>query len=112
MRGYAYRSIGVENFPFEGEETSWSAARGLFETSAELRYRFTERWGGVGFVDTGLVTENRHPQRRDRPPRRRRRSACATTPASACSAPTSRRRSTPRDEDGYVALYIGIGQAF
>ena len=47
--------------------------RGLFETSAELRCRFTERWGGVGFVDTGLVTENGTLTGEVGLPRRRRR---------------------------------------
>ena len=51
-------SIGVETFEIDGEDDFVVGGRGLFETSTELRYRITERWGGVGFVDTGLVTED------------------------------------------------------
>ena len=36
VRGYAYQSIGIENFQFEGEEIV-VGGRGLFETSTELR---------------------------------------------------------------------------
>ena len=110
VRGYAYHSIGVENFEFEGEEIVVGGA-GLFETSAELRYRFTERWGGVGFVDTGLVTENgtlsgESDFRVGAGAGVRYYTGIGVLRADVATPVT------PRDEDGYVALYIGIGQAF
>jgi translocation and assembly module TamA len=54
VRGYAYQSIGVET-DFEGEEFLLSGGRGLLEVSGEVRYRFRERLGAVGFVDAGMV---------------------------------------------------------
>ena len=60
VRGYPYRSIGVgtvdtpddENF-----ETFTIGGAGLVEASGELRYRINDRFGAVGFVDAGYVTE-------------------------------------------------------
>ena len=71
----AYRSIGVETIDTPDDEDSRpssSAARGLFEASGEVRYRINERFGAVGFVDAGFVTENSEPLRRQRPAHRRR----------------------------------------
>ena len=110
MRGYAYQSIGVETFENDGEEIV-VGGRGLFETSTELRWRFTERWGGVGFVDTGLVTENgtltgELDFRVGAGAGVRFYTTIGVLRADLATPVT------PRDEDGYVALYIGIGQAF
>ena len=61
VRGYPYRSIGVDTIDTpddEDFETFVVGGAGLFETSAEIRYRIGERYGAVGFVDTGFVTEN------------------------------------------------------
>ena len=90
---------------------SWSAGAGLLETSTELRWRFTERWGGVGFVDTGLVTENgtltgESDFRVGAGAGVRFYTGIGVLRADLATPVT------PRDEDGYVALYIGIGQAF
>lgn len=60
VRGYPYRSIGVgtvdtpddENF-----ETFVIGGAGLIEGSGEVRYRINERFGAVGFLDAGYVTE-------------------------------------------------------
>lgn len=110
VRGYAYQSIGVENFEYDGEEIV-VGGRGLFETSSELRLRFTERWGGVGFVDTGLVTENGTLTgdadfRVGAGVGARFYTGIGVLRADVATPVTK------RDEDGYVALYIGIGQAF
>ena len=110
VRGYAYQSIGVETFENDGEEIV-VGGRGLLETSTELRWRFTERWGGVGFVDTGLVTENgtltgELDFRVGAGAGVRFYTTIGVLRADLATPVT------PRDEDGYVALYIGIGQAF
>ncbi len=110
VRGYAYQSIGVETFENDGEEIV-VGGRGLLETSTELRWRFTERWGGVGFVDTGLVTENgtltgESDFRVGAGAGVRFYTTIGVLRADLATPVT------PRDEDGYVALYIGIGQAF
>ena len=46
VRGYAYRSIGVENIHVPGEEPFVVGGKGLIEGSGELRYRFNPSWGG------------------------------------------------------------------
>lgn len=110
VRGYAYQSIGIESFPFEGEDIV-VGGQGLVETSTELRVRFTERWGGVGFVDTGLVTEKgtftgESDFRVGAGAGVRFYTGLGVLRADV-GAPVN-----PRDQDDYVALYIGIGQAF
>ena len=111
VRGYAYQSIGVETFDFEDDDDIVVGGRGLFETSTELRYRITDRWGGVGFVDTGLVTEDgtlsgESDFRVGAGAGVRFYTTIGVLRADVATPVT------PRDEDGYVALYIGIGQAF
>jgi translocation and assembly module TamA len=110
VRGYEYQSIGIDTSQFEGEEVV-VGGRGLFETSTELRYRFTDRWGGVGFVDTGLVTEDgtlsgESDFRVGAGAGVRFYTTIGVLRADIATPVT------PRDEDGYVALYLGIGQAF
>lgn len=51
VRGYPYRSIGVE-----GPGGAVTGGKFLTEASAELRARVTENLGVVGFVDAGYVT--------------------------------------------------------
>ena len=56
LRGYAYRSVGVErSFP-DGDETV--GGRGLIEGSIEFRQRFGKSFGGVAFVDAATVSED------------------------------------------------------
>lgn len=60
VRGYAYQAIGprlADNTPQGGVS--------LIETSFELRHRFTERWGGVAFIDAGAVGSERKPKGED-----------------------------------------------
>ncbi len=60
VRGYAYQAIGprlADNTPQGGVS--------LVETSFELRHRFTERWGGVAFIDAGAVGTERKPKGED-----------------------------------------------
>ena len=110
IRGYAYRSIGVEMELPDGE-TETVGGKGLVEGSLEARARLWGNFGGVAFVDAGIVTANTNfggaddlrygvgiglryytgfgPLRFD-----------LATPID------------PRREDSTVAVYIGIGQAF
>ncbi|MFD1198256.1 autotransporter assembly complex family protein [Brucella gallinifaecis] len=56
IRGYSYRSIGVETST--GETIG---GRSLVEASGEVRTRVTESIGVVGFVDAGYVGEQSYP---------------------------------------------------
>ena len=71
MRGYAYRSIGIETVEPTARPTV-VGGRGLFETSAEFALRFGERFGGVAFVDAGFVSGEPQLAGRQRAARRRR----------------------------------------
>ncbi len=111
IRGYPYRSIGVLYNPGNGEEPFTVGGKGLFEASAELRYRINKSFGAVGFVDSGLVAENADF------------SGKSTTKTGVglgvryftgigvlrfdLATPLE-----PDKGDSPVALYIGIGQAF
>jgi translocation and assembly module TamA len=110
VRGYAYQSIGVENFEFEGEDIV-VGGQSLLVTNSELRWRLTDRWGGVGFVDTGLVAEDstfsgESDFRVGGGAGVRFYTGFGVLRADVAT-PLTR-----RDQDSYVALYIGIGQAF
>ncbi len=50
VRGYAFRSIGVEVENARGK-TGTVGGRSLLEGSGEVRFRVGERFGGVGFLD-------------------------------------------------------------
>ena len=50
VRGYAYNSIYPEERDLLGLT---QGGQGMLETSAELRWRFGERWGAAAFVDGG-----------------------------------------------------------
>ncbi len=110
VRGYAFRSIGVDSTDDEGTE-GVIGGRSLVEGSGELRLRVTERFGAVGFVDAGLVAEDA------------RLGGDSDTRIGAgvglryftsfgplrfdVAAPLDK-----RSQDSSVAVYIGIGQAF
>ena len=112
VRGYAYRSIGVESIPVPGEDPFVVGGKGLVEGSAELRYRINPSLGAVGFVDSGFVTARLGP------------GAARATGAPASGSGVRYYTSigilrgdlatpvNPRPGDSRVALYIGIGQAF
>lgn len=112
VRGYAYRSIGVEipNVNDSGE-SGVVGGRGLFEASAEARFRINDRWGAAGFVDSGLVTEN---------PKLSGNTDLRFGVGGGIRyftglGPLRVDLATPVDRrpgDSWIALYIGIGQAF
>jgi translocation and assembly module TamA len=110
VRGYAYRSIGVEVPDIDGEPGVIGGS-GLYEASAEFRTRFGERFGGVAFVDAGYVTEDMLPSEDDKV----RVGAGLGLRYFTGIGPIRFDLATPidpRPEDSAVALYIGIGQAF
>jgi translocation and assembly module TamA len=110
VRGYAYRSIGVEVTEPDGD-SGIVGGRGLFETSGELRARFGERFGGVAFVDAGFVTADS----RLGGDNELRAGAGLGFRYLTGIGPIRFDVATPIDRrpgDSAVALYIGIGQAF
>jgi translocation and assembly module TamA len=109
VRGYAYRSIGVSATVNGTEGTI--GGRGLFEGSAEARFRFGESWGGAAFADAGFVSENP----RFAGDNELRIGVGAGVRYFTPIGPIRVDVATPLDPlpgDSKVALYIGIGQAF
>ncbi len=106
VRGYAFRSIGVRQ-----ADGTITGGRSLVEASAELRLRFTETIGAVGFVDAGYVGADPVP---DFSQRFRLGAGVGLRYHTGfgpirldVAVPLNRRPTDPR-----VALYVGIGQAF
>ena len=85
--------------------------KGLVEVSGELRYRINPSWGGVGFVDSGLVTQDANfsgdNDFRTGVGLGVRYFTSIGILRADLATPVN-----PRPEDSPVALYIGIGQAF
>ncbi|PZQ49491.1 MAG: hypothetical protein DI556_11555 [Rhodovulum sulfidophilum] len=109
VRGYPYRSIGVQT-TVDGVEGT-IGGRGLFEASAETRLRFTESWGGAAFADAGFVSENP----RFAGENELRIGVGAGVRYFTPIGPLRVDLATPLDPlpgDSRIALYIGIGQAF
>lgn len=61
VRGYSYQAIG----PRIGSTSTPQGGLSLIESSVELRHRFTDRWGGVAFVDAGAVGVDKWPNGTD-----------------------------------------------
>ncbi len=57
VRGYSYQAIG----PRIGDTTTPQGGLSLLETSLEIRHKFTEKWGGVAFIDAGGVGVDKWP---------------------------------------------------
>ncbi len=55
VRGYAYRANGVNT------ASGVTGGLSLLEVSAEMRATLTDRWGVVGFIDTGIVGADTTP---------------------------------------------------
>ncbi|MBA3325074.1 MAG: outer membrane protein assembly factor [Rhodobacteraceae bacterium] len=111
IRGYAYRSIGVEITNANGK-TGIVGGRSLVEGSGELRVRINERFGAVGFLDAGYVGATSSFGGSDSD---LRAGAGAGVRYFTGLGPLRVDVATPlnpRDDDSLVALYIGIGQAF
>jgi translocation and assembly module TamA len=111
VRGYAYRSIGVDDIHVPGEDAFVVGGKGLVEGSGEIRYRFNPSWGAVGFVDSAIVTENSswsgENDWRTGVGLGVRYYTSIGILRGDLATPVN-----PRPGDSRVALYIGIGQAF
>jgi translocation and assembly module TamA len=108
IRGYGFRSIGVETID---NGTDVVGGRSIVEGSAELRTRFGERFGVVGFVDGGYVAEDSgfggdFDWRFGAGLGGRYYTGFGPIRVDIATA------LNPRDQDPSVALYIGIGQSF
>jgi translocation and assembly module TamA len=57
VRGYAYQAIG----PRIDNTSTPQGGLSLLETSLELRQKFTQKWGGVAFIDAGAVGVDKWP---------------------------------------------------
>jgi translocation and assembly module TamA len=57
VRGYSYQAIG----PRIDNTTTPQGGLSVLETSLELRHKFTDKWGGVAFVDAGGVGVDKWP---------------------------------------------------
>lgn len=105
VRGYAYQAIGPrlsDNTPQGGVS--------LIETSLEARHRFTERWGGVAFVDAGAIGSDTMPKREDF-----RAGAGIGVRYDLGFGPIRADIAVPlgkRSGDPAFQLYISIGQSF
>jgi len=58
VRGYAYQAIG----PRIDSTATPQGGLSLLETSLEVRHKFTQRWGGVAFIDAGAVGVDKWPK--------------------------------------------------
>ncbi|MEZ5936723.1 MAG: autotransporter assembly complex family protein [Hyphomonadaceae bacterium] len=105
VRGYEYQSLSprdATNTPVGG--------RSLIEASAELRWRASERFGYVAFIDAGAAGDNIDPPIADM-----RAGAGLGLRYYAGFGPLRFDIATPlnkREGDSDVQVYISIGQAF
>ncbi len=108
VRGYAFRSIGVE-VPGSDDDIG---GRSLIETSGEIRVRFGESFGVVGFLDGGYVAEDSRFGGDDNDWRLGAGLGLRYYTGFGPLRVDVATPLNPRDDDSVVALYIGIGQAF
>lgn len=104
-RGYAYQSIGPEDVDGQPE-----GGRGLFETSAELRWRRSDTLGFAAFIDGASVSSRDTPDLSSL-----RYGAGIGVRYFTAIGPIRFDLATPLNrEDGEdpVQIYISIGQAF
>ena len=105
VRGYAYRSIGVDN-----PDGTTTGGRYLLEGSVEARYRFNNDFGAVAFVDGGYVAADTFPDISQL-----RLGAGIGLRYYTGLGPLRLDVAIPvnkRPGDSSYALYLGIGQAF
>jgi len=106
VRGLEYRSVGIE-LP----SGSTIGGRSLIEGSLELRARVSDKFGVVGFLDTGTVSENSLP---DFAGRFRTGAGLGMRYKTGLgplrldvAAPVKRKAGDPN-----FAIYLGLGQSF
>jgi translocation and assembly module TamA len=112
VRGFAYKSLGPRS-DFDG---SPEGGFSMLELSVELRYRLTQQWGAVLFVDAGNTWPGRTPDLSESLPQSAGLGARFFTgfvPVRLDIAfPTYHPGDLPNlDADDYQ-LYISIGQSF
>ena len=104
-RGYAYQSIGPQDA--DGQALG---GRSLLETSMELRYRYSNTLGFVGFLDAASVTKSSYPSADEL-----RYGAGIGVRYYTSIGPFRVDIATPfdpREGDDPVQVYISLGQAF
>jgi len=114
VRGYPYRSIGVDTIDTsddENFETFVIGGAGLVEASGEVRYRINDRFGAVGFVDAGYVTETSGFGGETTFKTGTGLGARYYTPIGVLRFDLATPLQ-PDPGDSRIAFYIGIGQAF
>jgi translocation and assembly module TamA len=105
IRGYEYRSVG----PKIGDEVVGGLS--FWEASLELRYRLTESWGIVPFIDAGAAYEDSIPDFSEDI----RVGAGIGVRYFTPLGPIRFDVAVPLDPEGNdpaVAFYVGLGQAF
>jgi len=105
VRGYGYRSIGVDN-----ADGTVTGGRYLLEGSLEARYRFNNDFGAVAFLDGGYVAADTFPEISQM-----RLGAGVGLRYYTGLGPLRLDLAFPvnkRPGDPDYALYLGIGQAF
>ena len=105
VRGYGYRSIGVDN-----ADGTVTGGRYLLEGSLEARYRFNNDFGAVAFLDGGYVAADTFPEISQM-----RLGAGVGLRYYTGLGPLRLDLAFPvnkRAGDPDYALYLGIGQAF
>ena len=110
IRGYEFRSIGIETVDSEGKDIT-QGGKGLVEGSIEARARLWGNFGGVAFVDGGVVTEDSSLSGADD----LRLGVGLGIRYYTGIGPLRVDVATPidpRPQDSDFAVYIGIGQAF
>src|SRR5690606_8927793 len=110
IRGYEFRSIGIETINSEGDEIT-QGGKGLVEGSIEARARLWGNFGGVAFIDGGIVTEDASLSGADD----LRLGVGIGLRYYTGIGPLRFDIATPidpRSQDSDIAVYIGIGQAF
>lgn len=105
VRGYAYRSIGVDD-----GSGNITGGRYLLEGSLEARLRFNDQFGGVAFVDGGYVAADTFPDIGEL-----KLGAGVGFRYYTALGPLRLDLALPLnkgDDDPDYALYVGIGQSF
>ncbi|HET6620857.1 MAG TPA: autotransporter assembly complex family protein [Dongiaceae bacterium] len=106
VRGYEFRSISPRD-----DDGDLTGGRSLVEGSVELRYRFMENYGVVPFFDAGTVTEDVFPSFNEPIQYAGGLGFRYYSPIGPIRADIATPLN-PRKDDGPVAFYISIGQAF
>lgn len=106
VRGYSYQSIGPRN-----SDDDPLGGASLLEGSAETRWRISESWGVVAFLDGGMVYHEDYPKIDEDWQWGAGLGLRYFTPIGPVRLDMATPLN-PRDDDKSVQLYISIGQSF